>query len=95
MTMTASDELTEAVSELRAVFPELRLGQLILNLASAAGVSDLGGVWDVEDEVLLVAARRLLERNRGRRPSAGTAPGPGTGLPVLNDGPTPLSRKTP
>ena len=62
----ASDELTEAVSELRALFPEMRLGQLVLNLASAAGVDDLGGVWDVEDEVLLVEARRLLERNRGR-----------------------------
>jgi hypothetical protein len=62
----ATDELTEAVTELRALFPEMRLGQLVLNLASAAGVDDLGGVWDVEDDVLLTAARRLLERNRGR-----------------------------
>jgi hypothetical protein len=66
MSASTRDELTAVVTELRAVFPEMRLGQLVLNLASAAGVSDPGGVWDVEDDVLLVAARRLLERNRGR-----------------------------
>ena len=93
MTMTTSEELTETVAELRAVFPEMRLGQLLLNLASAAGVSDLGGVWDVEDEVLLVAARRLLERNRGRCSPAETTPGPGTALPAVNDGPIPLKRE--
>jgi hypothetical protein len=93
--MTTSEELTEVVAELRVVFPEMRLGQLILNLASATGVSDLGGVWDVEDEVLLLAARRLLERNRGRRPPAGTTPSPGAASPAVNDGPAPLTRKAP
>ncbi len=66
MKAVISDELAEAVLELRVIFPEMRLGQLVLNLAAAAGVSDAGGVWDVEDEALLVAARRLLARNRGR-----------------------------
>jgi len=66
MSARTSDELTAVFTELRSVFPEMRLGQLVLNLASAAGVSDPGGIWDVEDDVLLVAARRLLERNRGR-----------------------------
>jgi hypothetical protein len=66
MSARTTDELTAAATELRAVFPEMRLGQLVLNLASAAGVSDPGGVWDVEDDVLLAAARRLLDRNRSR-----------------------------
>ncbi len=95
MTMTASVELTEVVSELRALFPELRMGQLVLNLASAAGVSDLGGVWDVEDEVLLGAARRLLERNRGRRPSPEATAAASATLPAVNGGPTPLPREAP
>ncbi len=66
MKMIVVDELTETLVELRLLFPEMRLGQMVLNLATAAGVNDFGGVWDVEDDVLLVAARRLLERNRDR-----------------------------
>ena len=72
MSASTSDELTAVFTELRAVFPEMRLGQLVLNLASAAGVSDPAGVWDVEDDVLLVAARRLLDRNRGRAEASQT-----------------------
>jgi hypothetical protein len=42
------------------------LGQLIANLAVAAGRD--GAVWDVEDDALLAAAaRRLIERNRARQ----------------------------
>jgi hypothetical protein len=66
MNTVVNDELTEAVSELRRTFPEMRLGQLMLNLAAAAGVSEPAAFWDVEDADLLVAARRLIERNRGR-----------------------------
>jgi hypothetical protein len=66
MRTTANDELTEAVAELRRTFPEMRLGQLVLNLAAAAGVSEPAALWDVDDDALLTAARRLLERNRGR-----------------------------
>jgi hypothetical protein len=66
MSKIASDALVEAVAELRQVFPEWRMGQLVANLASAAGVADAEGIWDVEDDALLTAAQRLLERNRGR-----------------------------
>jgi hypothetical protein len=62
----ANDELLGALSELRALFPDWRFGQLIANLALAAGRDGDGAMWDVEDEQLLAAARRLIERNRER-----------------------------
>jgi hypothetical protein len=66
MKASVADELLEAMSELRALFPDWRMGQLVANLATAAGGSDAGAIWDVEDDDLLAAARRLIERNRGR-----------------------------
>lgn len=67
MKSAATDKLIEAVTELRSLFPDWRLGQLIANLALAAGRDDERGVWDVEDEQLLGAARRLIERNCSRQ----------------------------
>lgn len=64
MNATANDELIGALSELRALFPDWRFGQLVANLVMAAGRE--GAVWEVEDEELLAAARRLIERNRAR-----------------------------
>ena len=66
MNNRATDELLTAIAELRALFPEWRFGQLVLNLATAAGESDPGAIWDVEDGQLLAAARRLIERNCSR-----------------------------
>jgi hypothetical protein len=66
MTETTTDELVAAIAELRSLFPDWRLGQLVANLALAAGRDHQGGVWEVEDDQLLVAARRLIERNRDR-----------------------------
>jgi hypothetical protein len=66
MTTETFHELNEAVSELRRQFPEWRLGQLIANLTIAAGMDSEGAIWDVEDEQLLIAAKRLLERRRTR-----------------------------
>jgi hypothetical protein len=67
MNVSTADELIGALSELRALFPDWRMGQLVANLATAAGAADAGAIWDVEDEQLLTAARRLIERNRERR----------------------------
>jgi hypothetical protein len=66
MSTSEAEELIEAMSELRALFPDWRMGQLVANLVTAAGGTDAGAIWDVEDRELLVAARRLIERNRGR-----------------------------
>ena len=66
MNVSTAKELIRAISELRALFPDWRMGQLVANLVTAAGGKDAGAIWDVEDEQLLAAARRLIERN-GRR----------------------------
>ena len=67
MNAAATEELLGAITELRSLFPNWRLGQLVANLALAAGRDGDGGVWKVEDEQLLVAARRLIQRNRARQ----------------------------
>ena len=64
-TETGAD-LLAALAELRAIFPDWRVGQMIANLTQAAGRGGEGGLWDVEDEELLAAARRLIERNQSR-----------------------------
>jgi hypothetical protein len=66
MTPTISDELLTAIATLRAIFPDWRFAQLVANLATAAGAEDAGAMWEMEDEKLLIAARRLIERNRDR-----------------------------
>ena len=66
MNVSTAEELIGALSELRALFPDWRMGQLVANLVTAAGGTDAGAIWDVEDEQLLAAAHRLIERNRGR-----------------------------
>ncbi len=67
MNLSVAEELIEAIIELRVLFPDWRMGQLVANLVTAAGGTDAGAIWDVEDEQLLEAARRLIERNAGRR----------------------------
>jgi hypothetical protein len=77
MNVSATEELIVALAELRALFPDWRMGQLVANLVTAAGGTDAGAIWDMEDEQLLGAARRLIERNRGRqvvRAEPGTTP---------------------
>jgi hypothetical protein len=66
MNYSVADELVEAMFELRELFPDWRMGQLVANLVMAAGGTDASAIWDMEDEQLLAAARRLVERNRGR-----------------------------
>lgn len=64
---TSREELLQAVAELSDLFPDRRFGQLVANIASAARGPQVESIWDSEDDELLTAARRLLERNRGRQ----------------------------
>jgi hypothetical protein len=57
-------ELLKALAELGELHPEWRLGQTLANLAMAAGHTEAGAVWDLEDTEALTAAQRLLERHR-------------------------------
>ena len=56
-------ELLAALSQLGQIRPEWRLGQTLANLAMTAGRLDSGGVWDLEDEEALAAARTLIEQH--------------------------------
>jgi hypothetical protein len=67
MKTAGGDELMGALVELRPLFPDWRVGQLIASLTQAAGRTEDGAVWEVEDEQLLESARRLIERNQARK----------------------------
>jgi hypothetical protein len=66
MNVAVTEELNEAIAELRVLFPDWRMGQLIANLVMAAGGKEAGDIWEMEDEQLLLSARRLIENNRAR-----------------------------
>jgi hypothetical protein len=63
---TARGDLLAAISELGELFPDWRFGQLVANLHTAAAEDDHASIWDTEDEQLLAAAQRLVERHRDR-----------------------------
>jgi hypothetical protein len=80
MSGSTTDQLVEAIAELRLLFPDWRMGQLVANLALASGSTDPGGIWEIEDEHMLAAAHSLIERNRGRtETSAKRSPPPDRG----------------
>jgi hypothetical protein len=56
-------ELLAALAQLSRTRPQWRLGQTIANLATTAGRLDASGVWDLEDEEALAAAKILLEQH--------------------------------
>lgn len=56
-------ELTAALTELGEACPDWRFGQLMANVAMAAGRLDAGAIWDLTDEEALIAARELLSQS--------------------------------
>jgi hypothetical protein len=64
------EELLVALADLGRARPEWRLGQTLANLAMTAGRLDPGGVWELEDEEALAAARTLLAENTVTEPAA-------------------------
>lgn len=60
-------KLLSALSKLSQLRPEWRLGQTLANLAMTAGRLDAGGVWDLEDEDALRAAKSLIEEYSATR----------------------------
>jgi hypothetical protein len=61
---TTRGELPRALTELSDRAPELRLGQLIANVATLTLGAKPEAVWDATDQELLTAAQRLLEHYR-------------------------------
>lgn len=66
MNDTVRREILDALGELSAVFPDWRFGQMIANLAVVARGPVDEAIWDVEDEELLAAIRRHLDKHRSR-----------------------------
>jgi hypothetical protein len=60
-------EILRLLAELSEVVPEVRLGQLLVNLSYLARGLSKEAIWDMEDEELLEAARKHLEEWRSRR----------------------------
>lgn len=58
---TPRQELLEAVGQLSAVYPDLRLGQLLIT-ASNWAKREPDALWDATDEELLAAITTHLER---------------------------------
>jgi hypothetical protein len=56
------DELLGALRELGRVYPNWRLGQMLANVAMAAGRLDAGAVWDLEDEEAFRAVQEMLRQ---------------------------------
>lgn len=57
-------ELLEALTELGEVYPHWRLGQMLANVAMAAGRLDAGGVWDLEDDEAFRVVKKMLENQK-------------------------------
>ena len=55
------NELIAVIVELCTAKPELRFGQMIINLTHLVRAAKQDSVWDIEDHELLTAARRLLD----------------------------------
>jgi hypothetical protein len=63
-------EVLQVFVELSELVPEVRLGQLMVNLSYLARGLSNESIWDMEDDELLAAARKHLEEWRDRRGSA-------------------------
>jgi hypothetical protein len=75
MTQQTRDELLTVLTEVAKQAPDVRFGQLITNLAYMAEGPSQSAAWDVEDDRLLEAARRLLARLESRETSAAVGTG--------------------
>jgi hypothetical protein len=64
-------ELLAALAQLGQARPDWRLGQTFANLAMTAGRLEPGGVWDLEDEEALLAAKALIQQYADGEPIVG------------------------
>ena len=64
---TARQHLLRLLADLSEEAPNLRLGQLVANLATLAQGAKVEAIWDSEDEELTAAAERLLDHYRGAK----------------------------
>jgi hypothetical protein len=57
------EELIEVMRQVAMLHPNWRIGQIVCNLATWAGLLTPAGPWDVSDAELLQAAREHLQQH--------------------------------
>ena len=60
MSQMNRDELFVVLRDLWEAFPDMRFGQLVVNISYFAREPSVEATWDVEDPEFLDAAKRLL-----------------------------------
>ncbi len=63
---TSRSELLRLLADLSEAAPDLRLGQMLTNLATLARGAQIESIWDAEDAELAEACRRLLDHYHRR-----------------------------
>jgi len=67
VTNTTRTELLRRLAELSEILPDVRFGQLIVNLSYRALAPTVEAPWDVEDDQLLVAVEQQIADLSDRR----------------------------
>jgi len=66
---TERQKLLRLLADLSEQAPDMRLGQLVANIATLALGAKVQAIWDAEDQELAVAAHRLLDHYQRRNAS--------------------------
>jgi DNA phosphorothioation-dependent restriction protein DptG len=61
------EELLRLMAELSEMYPSMRFGQLVTNVAYWAKGPTASAAWDAADQEMIEAARNNLQRNKGQR----------------------------
>jgi hypothetical protein len=69
MSNSVRGELLSRLGDLSRACPEMRLGQLIANLAVVARGTEPGAIWEMEDEEVLAAVNWQIAELLSRRGS--------------------------
>jgi hypothetical protein len=67
MTNPVRQEILHVLGELSEACPEVRFGQLLVNLSYLARDVSPEAIWEMEDEELLAAAKQHLKQWQSRR----------------------------
>ena len=59
------NELLSLMAELSRIYPDMRFGQLVTNVAQWAKGPIVSAAWDVTDQEMIEAARTNIQRQRG------------------------------
>ena len=65
MMKTERDELLTLLAQLSELHPDMRLGQLVTNVAQWAKGPVVSAAWDATDQEMIQAAKTNIQRQRG------------------------------